>query len=256
MKRTTRAWVLTLMSIVFLFGTLGVAHGSRSGRSVYVRGYFRKDGTYVRPHYRSAPDGNPYNNWSFPGNVNPYTGKVAPGNPDTYLWNYYNRRSEIPGGVVISPFWVPDSTGKAAYNPDAQLSEKVLTMTGMKALLPGVDPKNFSLRDTLIVVMKLSFKASVEKMGYQVSNPTGLLIPELLDVVTEQAYEESKHSGSPLSKSSIRRVLESKMKKDFVDTISALGYQVPSTERMTPEEVVKVVEAQIRNRERNAVPSK
>jgi hypothetical protein len=46
------------------------------------------------------------------------------------------------------------------------------------------------------------------------------------------------------------------MKKDFVDTISALGYQVPSTERMTPEEVVKVVEAQIRNRERNAVPSK
>ncbi len=55
---------------------------------VHVRGYFRKDGTYVQPHYRSDPDGNPYNNWSFPGNTNPYTGKVAPGNPDTYLKNY------------------------------------------------------------------------------------------------------------------------------------------------------------------------
>jgi opacity protein-like surface antigen len=31
---------------------------------VHVNGYFRRDGTYVQPHYRSAPDGNPYNNWS------------------------------------------------------------------------------------------------------------------------------------------------------------------------------------------------
>jgi hypothetical protein len=61
----------------------------RSG-DVYVNGYQRRDGTYVQPHMRSAPDGNPYNNYSFPGNVNPYTGKVAPGNPDTYLRNYGN----------------------------------------------------------------------------------------------------------------------------------------------------------------------
>ena len=60
---------------------------------VHVRGYYRKDGTYVRPHVRSNPDGNPYNNWSFPGNVNPYTGKQATGNPDTYLKNYYKDRS-------------------------------------------------------------------------------------------------------------------------------------------------------------------
>jgi len=51
----------------------------------YVHGYHRKDGTYVQPHYRSDPDGNPYNNYSFPGNTNPYTGERATGNPDTYL---------------------------------------------------------------------------------------------------------------------------------------------------------------------------
>lgn len=62
-----------------------------SGGSVRVRGYTRRDGTYVQPHYRSAPDGNPYNNWSFPGNTNPYTGETATGDPDTYLRNYYDR---------------------------------------------------------------------------------------------------------------------------------------------------------------------
>lgn len=55
-----------------------------------MRGYTRKDGTYVRPHIRSNPDGDPLNNWSYPGNTNPYTGKTATGNADTYLRNYYN----------------------------------------------------------------------------------------------------------------------------------------------------------------------
>ena len=44
---------------------------------VWVDGYYRKDGTYVRGHYRSDPDGNFENNWSTKGNVNPYTGEVG-----------------------------------------------------------------------------------------------------------------------------------------------------------------------------------
>jgi len=60
-----------------------------SSADVWVSGYYRKDGTYVIGHWRSRPDGNPYNNWSFPGNINPYTGRIATGNPETYLKNYY-----------------------------------------------------------------------------------------------------------------------------------------------------------------------
>jgi hypothetical protein len=60
---------------------------------VWVNGYYREDGTYVQGHYRSSPDGNPYNNWSFPGNINPYTGRIASGNPETYLKNYYNYKT-------------------------------------------------------------------------------------------------------------------------------------------------------------------
>jgi hypothetical protein len=44
---------------------------------VWVRGYVRSNGTYVRPHYRSNPDGNFWNNWSTYPNVNPYTGRTG-----------------------------------------------------------------------------------------------------------------------------------------------------------------------------------
>jgi hypothetical protein len=47
----------------------------------YVNGYTRSNGTYVAPHMRSDPDGNPYNNWSTKGNVNPYTGQEGTKNP-------------------------------------------------------------------------------------------------------------------------------------------------------------------------------
>ena len=61
-----------------------------------VRGYYRKDGTYVQPHYRSKPDGNPFNNWSTKGNVNPYTGK--PGTKNPYRSYTTPRRQSNPYG--------------------------------------------------------------------------------------------------------------------------------------------------------------
>lgn len=72
---------------------------------VHVKGYYRKDGTYVQPHWRSSPDGNPYNNWSYPGNVNPYTGKVAGGNSSTYLNNYYHRNGRVYSYQTASLFY-------------------------------------------------------------------------------------------------------------------------------------------------------
>ena len=50
-------------------------------KDVFVNGYMKSNGTYVQPHYRSAPDGNVYNNWSTVGNTNPYTGVPGSVNP-------------------------------------------------------------------------------------------------------------------------------------------------------------------------------
>jgi hypothetical protein len=48
---------------------------------VQVKGYIRKDGTYVAPHYRSSPNSSVYDNYSTKGNVNPYTGKAGTVDP-------------------------------------------------------------------------------------------------------------------------------------------------------------------------------
>ena len=58
------------ISVIFVFANVARAY-------VPVRGYVKSNGTYVRPHYRSEPDGYFWNNWSTYGNVNPFTGKVG-----------------------------------------------------------------------------------------------------------------------------------------------------------------------------------
>jgi len=65
---------------ILLAATLGVCAiiGSQQARAdVFVRGYYRSDGTYVAPHFRSNPDHNFYNNWSTYPNINPYTGQMG-----------------------------------------------------------------------------------------------------------------------------------------------------------------------------------
>jgi hypothetical protein len=77
----------TFALVVALFVTLTVSAAAQT----YVEPYYRKDGTYVQGHWRSSPDNNPRNNYSYPGNTNPYTGKTATGNSETYLQRYYDR---------------------------------------------------------------------------------------------------------------------------------------------------------------------
>lgn len=64
------ALVLLVVTILALVPAL-----SADAKDVYVRGHFRRDGTYVAPHHRTSPDGNPYNNYGTYPNVNPYTGE-------------------------------------------------------------------------------------------------------------------------------------------------------------------------------------
>lgn len=54
----------------------------------FVQGYYRKNGTYVQPHYKSESDSTNWNNYSTKGNTNPYTGKS--GTHDPYRNSYGN----------------------------------------------------------------------------------------------------------------------------------------------------------------------
>ena len=45
--------------------------------SVYHRGYTTQSGTYVQPHYQTAPNSTQLDNYGTRGNYNPYTGQYG-----------------------------------------------------------------------------------------------------------------------------------------------------------------------------------
>lgn len=59
-----------LISVVFLTSTASIASAY-----TYVRGYNRRSGTYVAPHYRTYSNSYKYDNWSSRGNYSPYTNR-------------------------------------------------------------------------------------------------------------------------------------------------------------------------------------
>lgn len=85
-----------MKKIMFLIAlSVFLVHSQADAAS--VRGHLRRDGTYVGPHLRTSPDGNPSNNYDSPGNYNPNTGRIKPGNPNTYLDRYYDRAPSSGG---------------------------------------------------------------------------------------------------------------------------------------------------------------
>ena len=114
------------MTLVLLFGVAAASYVEAQSR-VRVRGYFRKDGTYVRPHYRTAPDGIPYNNYSFPGNYNPNTGRTTAGDPFTYLREYYQDRDgvSLPRGSNIDWAGFDRELEKMKILPDVVIGEEL-----------------------------------------------------------------------------------------------------------------------------------
>jgi hypothetical protein len=88
------------------------------GGAVHVRGYVRKDGTYVPPHYRSAPDGNFYNNWSTKGNVNPYTGEPGTkvSRPSTYGQDVHVNGYVRSNGTYVPPHYRSAPDGDPSNN--------------------------------------------------------------------------------------------------------------------------------------------
>ena len=56
-------------------------HAPKTSYAVLVRGYVKRDGTYVMPSHRTSPNDTKFDNWSSKPNVNPYTGKAGTKDP-------------------------------------------------------------------------------------------------------------------------------------------------------------------------------
>lgn len=73
-----------------LFCLVAAAITTSASAQVYHRGYVTRNGTYVAPHYQTAPDSTRLNNWSTIGNVNPYTGQPGTKSPYSGYSNPYS----------------------------------------------------------------------------------------------------------------------------------------------------------------------
>ena len=69
------------MRIVSFIALLAIASPSFASGSHYVRGYIRKDGTYVAPHAATLPNATKLDNWTTKGNFNPTTGQQGTVDP-------------------------------------------------------------------------------------------------------------------------------------------------------------------------------
>ncbi len=113
-----RALLSACVAVSLLVAGSALAKPPGGGRAVKVRGYFRKDGTYVQPHFRSATDGKFWNNWTTKGNVNPYTGRLGtvreppPGYGQDVLVRGYYRAD----GTYVSPHMRAAPDGDPANN--------------------------------------------------------------------------------------------------------------------------------------------
>jgi hypothetical protein len=144
---------------------------------VRVRGYYRKDGTYVQPHYRSNPDGNPYNNWSTYPNINPYTGKQGTKHIPNYTF----------GPVTKSPlyddYWTVQKQAdierakywkQRGYNFDPNW---------MNAFLMDAKVKELSGRQTSLAIAELPETSSfglVTGIIYSTDKPSALIGHEIV----------------------------------------------------------------------------
>lgn len=75
---------------ILVVGFAVAASSTSLQAETWVRGYYRSNGTYVQPHYRSNADDNFWNNWTTYPNINPYTGSYGTRLTPSYR-NYYHN---------------------------------------------------------------------------------------------------------------------------------------------------------------------
>ena len=128
-----KSFLISCLAVIALISSL------TSYADVSVRGYYKKNGTYVKPHMRSNPDSSFSNNWSTVGNVNPYTGKKGTKTAPTYNYNAITNSSNA-NNVNYTSFSQPYNL-HAMKDKEVQFRdyETVQLENTLKIRLDGID---------------------------------------------------------------------------------------------------------------------
>lgn len=101
MRYNTINFIFLLFSINF--------YAQVNPNEVFVSGYYKSNGTYVEPHYRTSPNSSVNDNFSTIGNTNPHTGKAGWISRD----NYPIYKAPSPSvNTLREPFYIPEYEGE------------------------------------------------------------------------------------------------------------------------------------------------
>jgi hypothetical protein len=132
MKKTLLVFVLFIASL-------------SSFSQVPVKGYYRSNGTYVKPHQRTLPNSTINDNYSTVGNVNPYTGKAG----TVPRESIYNSKISLPSYSNIHysmPILLTPSYSNSHYSSSSSLLPDPFSSTNSildSYTLPTVLPSFF-----------------------------------------------------------------------------------------------------------------
>lgn len=118
-----------LIGLVFSLAILLVPLGSFAEAYVNVKGYYRSDGTYVRPHVRSNPNGLKYDNYSWTPSQGLYNATYGTRGVEwdtpTYITdpNYYTGKALYEAG----------QSGGTSINSNSYYNNKTSNLTTTKS---------------------------------------------------------------------------------------------------------------------------
>ena len=184
--------LLFLLLSIFAF-PLELDAQRKKSSDVYVKAYYRADGTYVKGHYRSAPNSKNRDNFSTRGNVNPYTGKPGTVDPDnkTYYYTGNNRR-------VLSN----TSSSKSNNSKNQSYNEQ-------------------ALKDAYILFSQAGYNGSFEKFVELITNNPDAL-SDSYTLFTENGYTGTLDDFSGLM--GVKKKLDSFKPRPFNNSQSKASY--------------------------------
>ncbi|MGB3343076.1 MAG: SH3 domain-containing protein [Aequorivita sp.] len=118
-----------IFTLIFFFAFL-FSFAQTNPKHVYVSGYYRSNGTFVQPHYRTAPNSTNRDNFSTRGNTNPYTGQAGYITPDSNTSSPYT-----PSSYTNSTQPNPYNTTSTSKSSNSYNSTNIYTTTNSNGQL-------------------------------------------------------------------------------------------------------------------------
>jgi len=161
-----------------LFCSINNVLAQTNPHHVKVSGYYRSNGTYVQPYFRTAPNSTNRDNFSTKGNTNPYTGKPGWIDPDSkYDKLYYSTYTYTPATEKTNSetdFQLPQMHKERTYVQDE--------VGNYTCYLTVKDKRSFNiydLKDELILLLVINHRGD-----WRIFDSSGIYIKTIF-VVTE-----------------------------------------------------------------------